>query len=284
MYACLMLCREVAEKRFQDWPFAILFLLNVGIIFIFAVTLGAAAVRQKDELHDSLSDNTVESLVGFASGMAVLAMALAVMMAKVISAYAHGMILFVLWCNVGIALAIAVLGLAIGNLFLVGVGALIVVLNWCYVRAVKHRIPLAVAHLRVAEAATAKHKTLYFAAMVFAILQILWVVVWSLAMLGVASHIANSGSTASASSQTPAGQFGWAYALLLLSFYWGIQVFKNVVHTTVAGVVAAFWYSTESANTTTASLKRATTTSFGSICLGSLLVAILQTLHAVRAT
>jgi len=62
-------------------------------------------------------------------------------------------------------------------------------------------------------------------------------------------------------------------------------VIKNVVHVTGAGVFAS-WYFLHGTvgvppNPTLGSLKRATTTSFGSICFGSLIVAALQTLQAV---
>lgn len=64
------------------------------------------------------------------------------------------------------------------------------------------------------------------------------------------------------------------------------QVFQNTVHAIVAGVVAAWWFDPEdgsgccSGNVIGATC-RATTTSFGSICFGSLLVAIIQTLRAL---
>ncbi|KAG7384286.1 Metal transporter cnnm2 [Phytophthora pseudosyringae] len=272
---------EEVEKRYRDWPFAVLFMVNVGVIFILVASLGATAAKSNSE---SLSDSNIKALVGVASGMAVVAMALAVLMAKIIPLYAHGMILFVLWFNLGVAVAFVAIGIAIANFLLAALGVVVALLNWCYVRSVKHRIPLAVAHLRVAEAAISKNAAIYVVSLVFTIVQIFWVVMWSLALLGVTAHLSKKSSSATTldSTQTQSGgNYSWAYALLMLSFYWGIQVVKNVVHTTVAGTVAAFWYQSEPSNATRASLKRATTTSFGSICFGSLLVAILQTLHAL---
>jgi hypothetical protein len=72
-----------------------------------------------------------------------------------------------------------------------------------------------------------------------------------------------------------------AFFFMLLSFYWGLQVFKNISHTAIAGTVATWWYSAESAGATGSSLKRACTTSLGSICFGSLLVAIIQVLRSM---
>lgn len=70
----------------------------------------------------------------------------------------------------------------------------------------------------------------------------------------------------------------------LLSLYWTTQVIRNTVHVTASGTFAT-WYFLQAtgmpANPTLKSMKRALTTSFGSICLGSLLVALLQTLRTL---
>jgi len=53
-------------------------------------------------------------------------------------------------------------------------------------------------------------------------------------------------------------------------------VIKNVVHVTVAGATASWYFSSVERRPVAASFKRATTTSFGTICFGSLVVAALQ--------
>jgi len=71
---------------------------------------------------------------------------------------------------------------------------------------------------------------------------------------------------------------------LCFSFFWTMQVIRNVVHTTHAGLVATWYFMNGDAmpaSPTAASLKRAVTTSFGSICLGSMIVAIIQTIRAM---
>ncbi|KAG9323267.1 hypothetical protein KVV02_000161 [Mortierella alpina] len=70
------------------------------------------------------------------------------------------------------------------------------------------------------------------------------------------------------------------------SFYWTSQVMANIVHTTVCGVYATYYFMAGSAqgmskSPTVESLKRACTTSIGSICFGSLIIAIIQTLRAI---
>jgi len=59
-------------------------------------------------------------------------------------------------------------------------------------------------------------------------------------------------------------------------------VIVNVVHATVAGSIATWYFNPAGStppNPTLASFKRSMTTSFGSICLGSLIVAFVRTLR-----
>ncbi|KAF9103345.1 putative choline transporter, neither null mutation nor overexpression affects choline transport [Mortierella sp. GBA35] len=70
------------------------------------------------------------------------------------------------------------------------------------------------------------------------------------------------------------------------SFYWTSQVIKNVIHVTIAGVFATYYFMAGSPqgmskSPTLASFKRACTTSIGSICFGSLIIAVIQTLRAL---
>eukprot|EP00760_Papus_ankaliazontas_P022174 PhM_4_TR18809/c1_g1_i1/m.32262 len=74
------------------------------------------------------------------------------------------------------------------------------------------------------------------------------------------------------------------YVLLgLLFLFWGIQVVINVVHVTVSGLSATVYFLSTNmpVNPTMKSFKRAMTSSFGSICFGSLVVAIFQLLYAI---
>merc|ERR1711968_1901 len=57
-------------------------------------------------------------------------------------------------------------------------------------------------------------------------------------------------------------------------------VVKNIVHCTCCGATGSWWFLSHSPGAVSAAFKRATTTSFGSICLGSLIVAVLKALEA----
>lgn len=79
------------------------------------------------------------------------------------------------------------------------------------------------------------------------------------------------------------------YFFALFSLYWTTQVIQNTVHVTVSGVfgVHYFLYNTPqmpSGSPTLGALRRAMTTSFGSICFGSLIIALLKLLRAILQT
>merc|ERR1711997_568207 len=70
--------------------------------------------------------------------------------------------------------------------------------------------------------------------------------------------------------------------LMLVSFYWGGQVNQNISHCTSCGVAATWYFSTEiDYNPTPKAFKRTMTTSFGSVALGSLMVAVIQAVKAM---
>ncbi|KAJ1568675.1 putative choline transporter, neither null mutation nor overexpression affects choline transport, partial [Nowakowskiella sp. JEL0078] len=93
-----------------------------------------------------------------------------------------------------------------------------------------------------------------------------------------------------AASYSP-GAFYGIVVFLVFSLYWTTQVIYNTIHVTISGVFATYYFLGTSAaggevtvpvnNPVTSSAGRALTTSFGSICFGSLIIAILQTIRFI---
>ncbi|KAL8006862.1 putative choline transporter [Plasmopara halstedii] len=101
---------------------------------------------------------------------------------------------------------------------------------------------------------------------------IAWVVIWGVAVVGVLAksvvHFHDSNSYGNI-----------CFFFMLLSFIWFVQVAKNVVHCIAAGAVGEWWYGAHDVNTIQRAQIRTLTTSLGSICVGSLVVAALNALH-----
>jgi hypothetical protein len=102
-----------------------------------------------------------------------------------------------------------------------------------------------------------------------------WSLVWSIAVVGILAK----GVGGSKQDITSYGNM-WFF-FILLSFHWFVQVAKNIVHCVAAGTVGEWWFGSHDVNTIHRSQTRALTTSLGSICFGSLVVAALNALETV---
>lgn len=137
----------------------------------------------------------------------------------------------------------------------------------CYYVYVRNRLEFAGAILEIACSAIRRYPTSIMVAFGSLLVQLIVVIIWALAYYGaVASTIA----------------FG-SFVLetyLLFSLFWALTVVQNVAHCSTCGVVGSWWF-TNNDQAVSGSLKRASTTSLGSICFGSLIVAILKTLRVL---
>jgi hypothetical protein len=117
-----------------------------------------------------------------------------------------------------------------------------------------------------------------FVAYLYVIVAFGWSILWSIASVGVYDQVI---ATVDGESTI---NYGY-YFLLFLSFFFTHQVIQNCTHVTVSGTVGSWWFSPEHSGCCSGgvmgSVIRTLTTSFGSVCFGSLLVAILQATKAV---
>lgn len=140
----------------------------------------------------------------------------------------------------------------------------------CYAYFVWSRIPFAAANLNTALIGVKSNLGVAAVAYVFLFLGFGWAIWWSI----VAGNMM--------------GNYGSGVAFLfLLSYYWTQQVLSNTVHVTTAGVIGTWWFAPNEASSCCSkaigdSFSRATTYSFGSICFGSLIVAVIQALRSLN--
>jgi hypothetical protein len=138
------------------------------------------------------------------------------------------------------------------------------------------RIPFAAANLVTALTAVRQNMGVSVLAYGFLTLAFAWSLLW---FMGVGSALTGN-------------QVAVVF-LCFVSYYWVHQVLQNTVHVTVTGVIGTWWFVSEEdegrpvassccSKPLTDSFYRATTYSFGSICLGSFLVALVQALRALE--
>lgn len=150
----------------------------------------------------------------------------------------------------------------------------------CYARAVWSRIPFASVNLLTACTAIKKNCGVVIVAYFFVALAFGWTILWSISLMGVWEQVVETEVQVGEYQQNSVN-YGYLF-LLFLSYFFTHQVIQNTMHVTVAGTVGSWWFSPESGcSGMTGSLLRALTTSFGSICFGSLLVAIIQATKAL---
>ncbi len=111
-----------------------------------------------------------------------------------------------------------------------------------------------------------------------------WTLLWAVAISGASNQIIPTKEVEAVATQS-AANYGYL-SLFLLSYFYTHQVIQYTTHMTVTGTVGAWWFSpTDGSSCCSAgmldSMVRALTTSFGSICFGSLLVALVQALKAL---
>jgi hypothetical protein len=152
------------------------------------------------------------------------------------------------------------------------VGSLGILCFWC---AARQQLSFAAANLSSAAAALRVHPASLCVVASTMLISMCWSVVWSLGAVGVMESAVNEDLR------------GFLLALLLLSFYWGGTVVSNVSHVAVSGTVASWYFMPATHQDSSAawkSLYRACIPSFGSIALGSLIVALLETTRSLLRT
>lgn len=282
---------EAPAPRCNDGIFAILFLVNVGAIGVFAFVKGVPALAknlQPQPQPSPTNDQDLSHVFVLAAALAGVAVALSLAWMKFLMAYAESMIRIALWFNVGLTVVFALTTFAVSPLmaclFLLMAG-----LNVWYIFAVQDRIGFASANLKTACAAVSQHSSVFLVAFLLLLKQTIWLVLWSLSAIGVYQMLkeADPGCeklNANGRPERLCGGVGGGFVLffMLISVYWGQQVLQNILTCTTSGVVASWWYQPNAKKATTGALYRSLTSSFGSICFGSLIVAVLQALRTVR--
>lgn len=188
-----------------------------------------------------------------------------------------------LFFNIITSLLVAVIMLLAG-VILVAIGALFMfAFSLYYAYYVWARIPFAAANMTTAITAIRANIGVTFFAYVSLILTFLWSIWWSIAFSS-ALYVTSGCNDAAGNCENEGNRI--ISFLFFLSYYWTVQVSKNVVHVTVAGTVGTWWFEPRTASSCCSrgvrdSWLRAMTFSFGSICFGSLLVAIIQAIKSL---
>jgi hypothetical protein len=196
--------------------------------------------------------------------------------------FAESLIKVALCFNIGLFGATAALSLLGGAIGPALMSLLMCAFSGYYAWRVWGRIPFAAANLVTAVSAVRANMGLAFFAYSSMAVLFGWSVFWSISSISTIFVMSGCNGQGECDSEVNPG----IAFLFLISYYWTIQVITNVVHVTTSGTVGTWWMVPAEANgccssAVCSSYMRSITTSFGSICLGSLIVAIIQAVKEI---
>jgi hypothetical protein len=263
-------------KKCRDPLFAVLLWANVAVVVGLFIKFGMPADEEADVEDEEIAEYSgiVKISIGTAAAAAVLSGA----MLQVLLCIPELLIKVAVLFNVAMAALVAVYGFYIGQTIVGVVGLIFLALMICYAYAVWSRIPFATANLRTATTAVRANCSVSFIAYFFTALAFAWFVLWSLALAAIQKDVLGC---VEQDGVTVCENLNYGVMFLLfVSLFFTAEVLKNCTHVTVSGVVASWWFEPQNNGFCGASVLgsflRTITTSFGSICFGSLLVAIIQ--------
>jgi len=274
-------------KQCRDPLFAVLLYANVAAIIAVFFKYGLPALNDVMNAEDAQADETVDedaididaaAIVKVAIGTAAVATVLSGVTMQILMCIPGILIKAAVIFNVIVSLMVAVYGFMSGSMIIGIIGLIFFALMLCYAKIIWSRIPFATANLKTGCTAVRANCGVTLFAYIFTALSIGWVVMWSLAVAGIKDTALNCVADENG-NEACKPSYGILF-VLFVSYFFTNQVLMNCVHVTVAGVVGSWWFNPKQSgfcgSAVCGSFVRTMTTSFGSICFGSLLVAIIQ--------
>ena len=278
---------EKQPSQYRDSAFALLFVGHLLAVGFFGFAWGIPFVREglpsagNSNNHDN-DNESLAGILGLCFLSAVGAMLIIFFFFGVMIRYAEKLIQGSLCISIGLTLLFAIAFAAEGVVVLAVIYFLMFLLVIWYAVSVWSRIPFATANLVTATTAIKSNMGIIPVAFGLVVALVAWIFVWTLSMTGVYMRTRTCDATTGDCDDGTAGKVAGLF--MMLSFYWTSEVLKNVLVVTVSGVVGTWWFAPHEANSFWSpaildSLSRASTYSFGSVCLGSLVMALIQVLH-----
>mmetsp|Transcript_1175 Transcript_1175/g.1426 ORF Transcript_1175/g.1426 Transcript_1175/m.1426 type:complete len:481 (-) Transcript_1175:260-1702(-) len=276
-------------SKCRDPLFAFLFIANLCVMVGISIAYGSNPFKPVDNNNGQVDDleavdwspvlwmSAVTGGCGFVLSMVFL---------SVLMAIPSFLIKFALIFNVVLTGAVAALGFYLGDMVLGVFGSIFFLLMVCYVYCIWSRIPFATANLKTGCAAVRANCGITFLAYIVTAVAFGWTILWTVVMVGVQDKLITC-EQVNGVNQCTSPNYGLLF-LLFLSYFFTHQVLSNIIHVSVAGTVGTWWFmpgeSGFCGGAVLGSFFRTITTSLGSVCFGSLLVAIIEALKQIAYT
>ncbi|KAG6549167.1 hypothetical protein Mapa_009393 [Marchantia paleacea] len=258
-----------ADRKWRDWWAALLYAVHLLAVGALAVWFGVGAVLESDRDDRDASMYNIKYWAPQLGAVIIFAAIFSFLWISLVKFFPVAMIKFALWTGVVVNLVLGILVLASRTQNSVAVGIIFIlfaVLQAFYAHWVRFRVPFAAALITKVIMVTGQYPACYIVSYLAVFVAVGWMALWSFGASGAIATMSNAAAIV----------FG-----LLVSLYWTMEVIRNVVHVTVAGTVGTFYFQQHNMprDPTVHAFRRSVTTSFGSVCLGSLIVAILEAIR-----
>eukprot|EP00823_Brevimastigomonas_motovehiculus_P006383 TRINITY_DN5289_c0_g1_i1.p1 TRINITY_DN5289_c0_g1~~TRINITY_DN5289_c0_g1_i1.p1 ORF type:complete len:470 (+),score=73.21 TRINITY_DN5289_c0_g1_i1:48-1457(+) len=273
-----LLQKPATETRFQgnvyrDAFWAFLFVIQFVAMMGLAIYFYSAKVDHEGTITLHFSGKEAGLICLFV----LIAIASSYIWLEIMKRNATTIIWITLWGAVALYAIFGIVCIAMGVVPPAIICFVLAVIHIIYILVIRSRIPFAATMLTLVTECIQLFPATIWVAIASMFVQAIAAVIW---VLGVFAIYNNMDST-----DQSGGMRGIVGFLLLVSFFWTSNVVKNVVHTTVGGTFASWYYLYPSdampASPVWSSFKRSVTTSFGSICLGSLIIAVVKALRVM---
>jgi len=259
------------DSAYKDVLFAVLFVLYLVLITILSIFFFA----QNQSTYGSNTSNTESEFLNqhfwrLSFVTITIAICNTFVSFLIVAKFAFYLIWFTLICSFILWLVYGICLLVLFDSVWSGIVILcIALLQLLWMLAVRHRIEFATALIVLSVQSLHRYKASYLVSVFGMLLQSVWAITW---LMGFSYAVDGTSATK------------LVIFLYVIAFYWTFQVISNIVLTSISGTVAV-WYFLYPTYTITkpvsGALKRSLTTSFGSICYGSLIVAVVQFIRLV---
>lgn len=263
-------------QGFQDIWAAILFLTFFLLVFVWGCVNYSSNLQLDDQTNNNPSNVksvTGGSLIGYLILITAISMATSIASLFIVIKVP----LQSIWvANIGTIVVYLVMSIVsfVGGIVFSGVLLLFVAVAhgvWLYFA--RERIPFSALLMSVCGQVVTKYNAVMLVNFGLIVAFDIFLIFWSSMVYPASFRAAQNRGT---------GTDVAAILIGIFIFFWTTQVATNVMHVTASGLYATWYFcglKSMPHNPTLASLKRALTTSFGSICFGSLLVAVLRFLR-----
>jgi Plasma-membrane choline transporter len=272
---------ERQPVKFRDSSFAIVFLAQVTVIVVVGMAWGLPALNNKGDDVPSTRTPHFAGALWIISWSFLTSIILSGVALLLMARFAENMLKFSVLYSIFSSLVLVVISLIQGYSGAAISASCTLLVACAYAWSVWDRLPFATANLVTALSAIQMNWGLLLIPYTFCIVTCGYSLLWILSLIGVYKH---SNLKCDENGVCDSSLNKGIFILFLLAFFWTQQVIKNVIHVTVAGVVGSWWFVPEESNSgcsksVTDSLARSMTSSLGSICMGSLLVSVVQVVH-----